>query len=164
MNKIHILNPPSEKTVTQVYGPKGQGVSALILTISIYIASTGAKKFSFMNERLVTVKVVISELELLSCTNLFGLIELVTDSKGNDYFIKLDEIEHTTFPVYACISIPSVVQLLSKAILFQTGNTVIFELEDHIREFQSRIGPLFYEASPLEQKPTMEISNLDSES
>lgn len=164
MNKIHILNPPSQSEVTRVYCAKGQTVSTFVLTISIYVSAPSAKRSSFPDKRLVELQVIISELEMLSCTHIFDLLERITDSKGNNYLVSLDKVQHMSQSVFDCVSIPSLLQLISKVVLFKTGNTVIFELKDYVRKFQSKIGPLFHESSHLEDEPSMEHYSTDLQS
>lgn len=156
-NLVQILNSTPEGVITSV---SGQGAIPSMIEITVDIYPVSARRLS--DGKLTTLVVTMEEHDLLLCPALLTQIKSVYDTKDGDYLIRVMSLTHTfARSTSRGVSISGFLQLVSKAIFFTTGNTVIFEIEDYPKELKSKVGPLFTTITPF-QVPTLSEVTVDS--
>lgn len=154
MNLIQILNPSPESAITSALG-HGAIPSTIEITVDIYPISASKA----LNDKLVRLQATIDECEFLSCPSLLRQTTFIYSTEDHGYLIRVMKFRHRFGGVKnTCVSIPGFLQLVSKTIMFTTGDTVLFELEDYPQDIKCTIGPLFTRAiqlnKPVASEPT----------
>ena len=139
MNLVQILNPSPESAITSAQ-TGGIIPSMIEITVDIYPISANRN----LDDKLVRLQATVAECEFLSCPSLMRQITFIYSTQDHGYLIRVKKFHHKlSIADDKCVSIPGFLQLVAKAIMFTTGDTILFELDDYPQDIKCTIGPLF---------------------